>query len=223
VCDNSLHERLDAVFKYLKRHSIKAYPVCVFKTQVTETLSLAILPDQDKGFISDLEFSTGFFIDLKYVSYTELNTLKKESREVVVKEGAKSPVNADFLRSSLDGGLKQKKIIQRQESLYKLFQIRVVEGLDVGLKVLVHDKGIIIGRKSEDSVVDLALQDKSVSKNHAKIIIDSFGKCIIKDLSSTNGTILNNKLIDTHVIHEGDVITIGHTKMRVEKVNVEKT
>jgi hypothetical protein len=215
-------ERLDFVLQYLRKYAIKAYPLTLYKTKVSETLTLGILPDQETGFISELEFSTGFFIDLKYINQTELKKTEREKPAVSIKEGVKSPIHSDLFKTPLSGDLKRKKIIQRHEAQHRIFQLRVTEGLDLGLRTLVHDKGIVIGRKAEDSIVDLALQDKSASKNHAKIIVDSFGKTIIKDLGSTNGTLVNDKPIETVVIREGDVITIGHTKIRLEKADSGK-
>jgi diguanylate cyclase (GGDEF)-like protein len=49
-----------------------------------------------------------------------------------------------------------------------------------------------------------------VSRNHAKII--NTGKSIIlRDLGSTNGTYVNDQLIDEYLLRDGDFIKIGRT------------
>src|SRR5574339_944788 len=50
----------------------------------------------------------------------------------------------------------------------------------------------------------------TTSRNHAKII--NTGKTIIlRDMGSTNGTYVNDELIDEYVLRDGDFIKIGRT------------
>jgi ribosome-associated protein YbcJ (S4-like RNA binding protein) len=69
-----------------------------------------------------------------------------------------------------------------------------------------------IGRKPGS---DIFLDNLSVSGEHANIFTigeDSF----LQDLSSTNGTFVNNKRITKHHLHNGDTVTIGkHTLIYV--------
>ena len=56
----------------------------------------------------------------------------------------------------------------------------------------------------------MQIDQESVSRNHAKII--NTGKSIIlRDLGSTNGTYVNDQLIDEYVLRDGDFIKIGRT------------
>ena len=49
-----------------------------------------------------------------------------------------------------------------------------------------------------------------MSRNHSKII--NTGKSImLRDLGSTNGTYVNDELIDEYVLRDGDLIKIGRT------------
>ncbi len=71
---------------------------------------------------------------------------------------------------------------------------------------------ITIGRHSDN---DIPLSDRAVSGHHAVIITilkDSF----IEDLDSTNGTQINGKPIAKQPLSHGDIITIGHNKLRYE-------
>src|SRR6476469_5704094 len=83
----------------------------------------------------------------------------------------------------------------------------VIYGLDLGKKFNLEAPAIIIGRSSKS---DIQVDQESVSRNHAKII--NTGKTIIlRDLGSTNGTYVNDQLIDEYVLRDGDFIKIGRT------------
>ena len=83
----------------------------------------------------------------------------------------------------------------------------VIYGLELGRKYNLENANIIIGRSSKS---DVQIDQESVSRNHAKII--NTGKSIIlRDLGSTNGTYVNDQLIDEYVLRDGDFIKIGRT------------
>jgi two-component system, cell cycle response regulator len=83
----------------------------------------------------------------------------------------------------------------------------VIYGTDLGKKHNLDQPAIIIGRSSKS---DIQVDQESVSRNHAKII--NTGKTIIlRDLGSTNGTYVNDELIDEYVLRDGDFIKIGRT------------
>jgi pSer/pThr/pTyr-binding forkhead associated (FHA) protein len=74
---------------------------------------------------------------------------------------------------------------------------------------------VSIGRSR---VNEIRLEDASVSGQHCRIIPES-GKHILYDLSSTNGTFLNDKKVSKESLKEGDIIRIGETQLlyRVEQ------
>jgi two-component system, cell cycle response regulator len=83
----------------------------------------------------------------------------------------------------------------------------VIYGMDLGKKFNLDQPAIIIGRSSKS---DIQVDQESVSRNHAKII--NTGKTlIVRDLGSTNGTYVNDELIDEYVLRDGDFIKIGRT------------
>ena len=83
----------------------------------------------------------------------------------------------------------------------------VIYGLELGRKYNLDQANVIIGRSSKS---DVQIDQESVSRNHAKII--NTGKSIIlRDLGSTNGTYVNDQLIDEYVLRDGDFIKIGRT------------
>lgn len=65
---------------------------------------------------------------------------------------------------------------------------------------------VTIGRKSDNILV---LNDPYASSYHAKVYIKN-GECILEDLGSTNGTILNGEVVEhKEYLSSGDEISIG--------------
>jgi len=70
-------------------------------------------------------------------------------------------------------------------------------------------KTIKIGRgKLNDVVID----DSSVSKEHALILIDDGGHIVIRDLKSSNGTFVNGIRIKEEMLSKGDEVKLGRYK-----------
>jgi two-component system cell cycle response regulator len=81
----------------------------------------------------------------------------------------------------------------------------VIYGLDLGRKYNVDRPSIVVGRSSK---ADIQIDQESVSRNHCKLI--NTGKSImLRDLGSTNGTYVNDELVDEYVLRDGDFIKIG--------------
>jgi hypothetical protein len=69
-----------------------------------------------------------------------------------------------------------------------------------------------IGRSHE---ADIMLPDANASRVHARISQDATGSWKLKDLGSTNGTLLNDKVITQAFLYDGDHITIGITTLEL--------
>ncbi len=69
-------------------------------------------------------------------------------------------------------------------------------------------------RIGRDQTNDLCLPDTSVSRYHTSIFKDSQGAWIIKDLNSTNGTIVNDVQIEQNNLTSGDDIELGNYKIK---------
>lgn len=81
----------------------------------------------------------------------------------------------------------------------------VIYGLDLGKKYNLDKPSLIIGRSSK---ADIQIDQESVSRNHCKIL--NTGKTILlRDLGSTNGTYINDELVDEYVLRDGDFIKVG--------------
>jgi diguanylate cyclase (GGDEF)-like protein len=81
----------------------------------------------------------------------------------------------------------------------------VIYGLDLGKKFNLDQASIVIGRSSK---ADIQIDQEAVSRNHCRLI--NTGKAImLRDLGSTNGTYVNDELVDEYVLRDGDLIKIG--------------
>lgn len=70
-------------------------------------------------------------------------------------------------------------------------------------------KRLSVGRSKENN---LSIEDKSVSKNHATLMVNAQGKFLIADTGSTNGTFINGEKIAygrAFEINDGDQVKIG--------------
>lgn len=64
---------------------------------------------------------------------------------------------------------------------------------------------LTIGRSKSN---DIHLDDPAVSSHHAKVVT-LFDVSFIQDLGSTNGTLVNGKVVAKHTLHSGDIISLG--------------
>jgi pSer/pThr/pTyr-binding forkhead associated (FHA) protein len=75
----------------------------------------------------------------------------------------------------------------------------------IGKHQLQKGQSLTIGRREDN---DISIDDPAVSGHHAKI--DSLGdRFVLIDLKSKNGSFVNEQLIDSHWLKDGDVIAIG--------------
>ena len=68
----------------------------------------------------------------------------------------------------------------------------------------------LIGRAG----TEVALEDPKVSRKHAEIGLFGPGAYVLRDLASTNGTLLNGRTVTDKVkLKHGDVIQVGDTAL----------
>jgi phosphoserine phosphatase RsbU/P len=65
---------------------------------------------------------------------------------------------------------------------------------------------LVLGRVPD---VGLVLDHHTVSRRHAEMICDLYGRWWIRDLGSTNGTTIDGRPIAEHLLSPGDVIGVG--------------
>lgn len=68
---------------------------------------------------------------------------------------------------------------------------------------------MVIGREGRS---DFQITDDTVSQRHAQMNC-AYGRWMIKDLVSRNGTRVNHKTIKTAILHDGDKIQIGSVEL----------
>lgn len=87
--------------------------------------------------------------------------------------------------------------------------LKVVAGTRQGLNVPLSEKEPLrIGRKE----ADLLLDDPLVSGRHCQITWRN-GEFLLQDLGSTNGTMVDGRLVREVVLRAGNEITVGSTRM----------
>jgi two-component system cell cycle response regulator len=83
----------------------------------------------------------------------------------------------------------------------------VIYGQDLGKKHNLESVSLTLGRSSK---CNIQIDQESVSRAHSKIV--NAGRSVrIRDLGSTNGTYVNDELIEERTLVDGDFIKIGRT------------
>src|SRR5262247_3176860 len=78
-------------------------------------------------------------------------------------------------------------------------------------------KRLNVGRAADN---ELSLNDKSVSKIHAALLMTTEGTLLVADTGSTNGTYINGRRIsygESRQLEEGDVVGFGDVEVRLRK------
>ena len=81
----------------------------------------------------------------------------------------------------------------------------IISGPTGTREVLLNPRGAIIGR---DTNCDVILDNDTVSRFHARISQDPFGRWIVEDLESHNGIFVEGKRIKTHVVSTGQKLSL---------------
>lgn len=81
-----------------------------------------------------------------------------------------------------------------------------------GRRINVEDAPVVIGRLAE---CDVVIDDPNVSRRHAEIRRED-GQVVVKDLGSTNGTLVNGSPTLERRLADGDRITVGKTTLGFE-------
>ena len=73
----------------------------------------------------------------------------------------------------------------------------------------IYQKGIKLGRGPD---CDIVIDDPYVSREHLWVGPDENGVLVVRDLRSTNGTILNGTNIQQQTLRPGDTVQIGNSE-----------
>ncbi|ACY14909.1 GGDEF domain-containing protein [Haliangium ochraceum] len=81
----------------------------------------------------------------------------------------------------------------------------VIYGHDLGRKYNLDRESMIIGRASS---ADIRLEQEAVSRNHCRLF-NTGDSVLVRDLGSTNGTYINDRVVEEHGLQDGDLLKIG--------------
>jgi len=81
-----------------------------------------------------------------------------------------------------------------------------LNGTRSGERLGLGGSGIRIGR--ETTMCEIVLENPKVSRLHAEVV-EVEGKVLLIDRNSSNGTYVNDRRIDRHYLHDGDIIYFG--------------
>jgi predicted component of type VI protein secretion system len=95
------------------------------------------------------------------------------------------------------------------------FQLVVLRGRSASTALKLGDGVTTAGRHDD---CQLRIKSSEVSRRHCQFF-EKNGMLLVKDLGSSNGTLLNGKKIEgQRVLEPGDELVIGPVKLRVEKI-----
>lgn len=92
-----------------------------------------------------------------------------------------------------------------------MYKLVVVGGKHRGKEFLLNDGEHVVGRSSDCAV---SLVAEGVSKKHFKVTVTS-DTAFLEDLGSSNGTIVNGKVVKTYTLKDGDRIAIPNIIIQV--------
>ena len=81
----------------------------------------------------------------------------------------------------------------------------VISGPPGTQEVLLEPKGVTLGRSSG---CDVTLDHFNVSRVHARVFQDPFGRWIVEDLDSRNGVLVGGQRIRAQAVQYGQIVTI---------------
>jgi DNA-binding NtrC family response regulator len=93
-------------------------------------------------------------------------------------------------------------------ALRRQFRLSVQDGPDSGQSFIGAGRATLGTHES----VDLVLHDRAVSRFHCEVVIDQ-GRALLRDLGSTNGTLVNGVVIREAYLADGAVLTIGNSRL----------
>jgi hypothetical protein len=70
-----------------------------------------------------------------------------------------------------------------------------------------------IGRTPDN---DIQVNASWISRHHA-VLLSSPDHCIVEDLNSTNGVLVNGRRVGRQILHDGDTVTVGKTEFRYQQ------
>ncbi|HEV2405403.1 MAG TPA: FHA domain-containing protein [Ktedonobacterales bacterium] len=121
-----------------------------------------------------------------------------------------SPVSPNGADAQAFGDGDKTRVV-RPAGAPRVGMIVVRQGKEPGRIFEVRKERLTIGRSRES---DIFLEDLAVSRLHTTVARAENGQYILRDENSANGTYVNGKKINEHILDEGDEIQVGQTVLR---------
>jgi len=80
------------------------------------------------------------------------------------------------------------------------------------VRAVINKLPAVLGRNSE---ADVRLDDNWTSRVHCEVS-EANGRLLVRDLGSTNGTLVNGKQVKEAHLLPGDLLTVGLTSFKVQ-------
>jgi type III secretion system YscD/HrpQ family protein len=102
--------------------------------------------------------------------------------------------------------------------------LKVISGPNSGAEfAMQRGSTYILGK--DPNLCDIVFQDLSVSRQHARLIVDEENNIFIEDLGSRNGVLINGELIqEKHPISSQDLVALGTTTfLMIDREQIHET
>jgi hypothetical protein len=96
------------------------------------------------------------------------------------------------------------------------FRVEVAAGPHAGLRMEFHRRATLLAGRGDDAGLQL-LDDPYFSRHHFQLEFDP-PCCRLRDLGSSNGTLVNGRRVMDCFLRDGDEISGGQTRIRVSEV-----
>ncbi|HEY0431496.1 MAG TPA: FHA domain-containing protein [Pyrinomonadaceae bacterium] len=160
--------------------------------------------------------------------YRTLATMKVETEVDIFTTGISvDPTFGEFeeeLREADEAKRAASLQLPQRGSLEKIAPVELLARVTIGNKVdeiplalVPGGKRLSVGRVKDN---ELSLNDASVSKIHAALLMNQQGTLLVADTGSTNGTFINGRRIsygEARQIEDGDVVGFGDVEVRFRK------
>jgi pSer/pThr/pTyr-binding forkhead associated (FHA) protein len=101
-------------------------------------------------------------------------------------------------------------VADRQSDEETQARLTVLSSNFAGVEYELSEPTMVLGRTDDN---DIVINHRSISRNHAKIVREDGGYTIV-DLQSSNGVRVNNEEHDKVKLRRGDLIDLGHVRLR---------
>lgn len=185
--------------------------ICIPEKHVSRTHAVVSFDEMMGGFvIKDAGSSNGTFVNDKRVD-KEVTTPLMHGDEIrlhVPRLKFSSTVTHEELTAAADRGTYITAVVNTGKG-----RLIITTGPQEGNTIPLLLEELTVGRATNRANWEIALQDPSVSRPHAKLKLENGGVWHIHDLGSANGTLVNGKPVveGGQALHDGDIVAFGAT------------